>query len=281
MANAPDPPIVDDPELAALDGAVGPAAETYIPVVDEGFIRGDGVFEVVRVYDGRPFALGDHLDRLERSAENLRLGRAVPRAELEDEAARLLLARGGATFDGCLRFVLTRGGRRLLMTEPLPPAVERPRLGYVTFAPTRILDGVKSLSYAANMLAGRIARERGFDEALLVTPHGRVLEAPTASLFWVRPDGVLATPPLEDHILASITRRLVMEVAEVREEPVTGDELLGAREAFLASTTREVQPVGGIEDRVLEGEGEHTRAARAAVRARIEQELAAAPVVPR
>ena len=61
----------------------------------------------------------------------------------------------------------------------------------VEYAPTRVLDGIKSLSYGANMLCGRLARERGFDEALLVTPHGRVLEAPTSSLFWVglrRPD---------------------------------------------------------------------------------------------
>ena len=82
--------------------------------------------------------------------------------------------------------MLTRGGRRLLLTEPLPAtAASDVRLGIVTYAPTRVLDGVKSLSYAANMLCTRLAQERGFDEALLVTPHGRVLEAPTSSLFWV------------------------------------------------------------------------------------------------
>ena len=80
------------------------------------------------------------------------------------------------------------------------------RLGIVTYAPTRVLDGVKSLSYAANMLCTRLAQERGFDEALLVTPHGRVLEAPTSTLFWVDADGALCTPPLDEHILASITR---------------------------------------------------------------------------
>src|SRR3954470_11588439 len=184
-------------ELACLDGALTPAEEATIPVVDEGFIRGDGVFEVIRVYDGKPYKLVEHLDRLERSAANLRLGWDVPRAELEEEAAALLAGRGGAEFDGALRMVLTRGGRRLLITEQVPAGPEGgASVGFVTFAPTRILDGVKSLSYAANMLAGRLARERGFDEALLVTPHGRVLEAPAASVFWVNEAGELCTPPL-------------------------------------------------------------------------------------
>jgi branched-chain amino acid aminotransferase len=249
-------------DLACLDGRITPAEEASIPVVDEGFIRGDGVFEVIRVYGGRPYALSEHLDRLERSATNLRLGWDVPRTELEAEAAELLSERGGAAFDGALRIVLTRGGRRLLLTEPVAPAPEGgARVCFVTFAPTRILDGVKSLSYAANMLAGRLARERGFDEALLVTPHGRVLEAPTASVFWVDERGDLCTPPLEDHILASITRQRVMALTEVRECHATTDDLLAAQEAFLASTLREVGPVAAIEDRTLVAPGERTRQA--------------------
>ena len=123
-------------ELASLDGRVSPAHETFVPATDPGLLRGDGAFEVVRVYDGRPFALPDHLDRIERSAANLRLSE-VPRAELEAEILELLAARGGERFDGCLRVVLTRGGRRLLLTEPLPVSPARARLGCVTFAPTR------------------------------------------------------------------------------------------------------------------------------------------------
>jgi branched-chain amino acid aminotransferase len=259
-------------ELACLDGTVLPAAEATIPATDEGFLRGDGVFEVLRVYGGRAFALREHLDRLERSAANLKLGREVPRTRLEEEAGELLRERGGEAFDGCLRIVLTRGGRRLLLTEPLPVAPEHARLAYVTFAPTRVLDGIKSLSYAANMLAGRIARERGFDEALLVTPHGRVLEAPTASLFYVD-GGTLCTPPLEDHILASITRNAVVRLTGAEERPVTRDELLGCEEAFLASTTREVQPVSAIEETELAAPGPRTREAAAALRGHIEAAL--------
>jgi branched-chain amino acid aminotransferase len=258
-------------ELVCLDGRTTPADEATIPATDEGLLRGDGVFEVIRVYDGRPFALVEHLDRLERSAANLRL-EEVPRADLEAEIPELLAARGGPEFDGCLRIVLTRGGHRLLLTEPVPPTPERVRLGVVEYAPTRVLDGVKSLSYAANMLAGKLARERGFDDALLVTPHGRVLEAPTSSIFWVDAGGRLCTPPLDEHILASITRAKVMEVADVTERPCTMDDLRAAREAFLASTTREAQSIAAIEDIELP-EGPVTRETVAAVRALIQSEL--------
>ena len=227
---------------------------------------------MVRVYDGRPFALAEHLDRLGRSGASLRL--EIPRAALESEISDLLDARGGSVFDGALRIVVTRGGHRLLLTEP---ALEKPgtvRLATVTYAPTRILDGVKSLSYAANMLATRLAQERGFDEALLVTPHGRVLEAPTSSLFWIDAEGHILTPPLDDHILASITRRIVMDVAEVEERPCTMDDLRAASQAFLASTTREAQSVTAVDDLELPV-GERTLEVQRALRARIREDLGA------
>jgi branched-chain amino acid aminotransferase len=261
-------------ELACLDGRIAPAGETVVPATDEGLLRGDGVFEVVRVYDGVPFALGEHLDRIERSAANLRLADGVPRAELEAEVPRLLEERGGHAFDGLLRIVLTRGGRRLLLTEPIPPSPERVRLAYVTYAPTRVLDGVKSLSYAGNMLCTRLAKERGFDEALMVTPHGRVLEAPTSSIFWVDRDGRLCTPPLEEHILASITRERLLQLLDVEERSVTSEGLLEeAQEAFLASTVREVQSAAAIEERAFPETGEVTRKAAGALRAHIESVL--------
>ena len=262
-------------ELASLDGLIAPAAETTIPATDEGFLRGDGVFEVIRVYDGVPFALDDHLTRLERSTTNLRLGWSASKDELRKDIERLLEARGGSAFDGCLRIVLTRGGRRLMLTEPLPATPAQARLAFVTYCPTRLMDGVKSLSYAANMLATRCAKERGFDEALLVTPHGRVLEAPTSTLFWCTGDGALATPPLDDHILASITRAHVIEVTGAEERICTREELEQAGEAFLASTTREVQPVAQIEDIELEAPGKRTREAAEGLRARIQEALVA------
>ena len=271
------PPMADQPatttaELGTLDGRLGPADELSIPVTDEGLLRGDGVFEVIRVYDGTPFALDEHLDRLERSGANLRLP-GVQRAELESEIPELLDARGGSEFDGVLRVVVTRAGHRLLLTEPAPPKPHGVRLGIVTYAPTHVLDGIKSLSYGANMLCTRLAQERGFDEALLVTPHGRALEAPTSTLFWVDSDGALCTPPLDEHILASITRDRLTKLLDVEERSCPTETLMQASEAFLASTIREVQSIGAIEDVEFE-EGPRTREAAAAFRAQVEAELA-------
>ena len=167
---------------------------------------------------------------------------------------------------------MTRGGKRLLLTESLPKTPDRARLATITYAPTRVLDGVKSLSYASNMLASRLARERGFDEALLVSPHGRVLEAPTSSLFWVK-DGDALTPPLAEHILASITRRVVIDVSGASERECSLDELLGADEVFLASTVREVQPVIAVDDRRYDGDAPVTARVAEQVAARIKSEL--------
>jgi branched-chain amino acid aminotransferase len=262
--------------LASLDGEIMPVGEAMIPATDEGLIRGDGVFEVIRVYDGLPYAFAEHLARMSRSAANLRL--PVDLEAIRADANRLLAHVQSMPADpdhDLLRIIVTRAGRRLLMTEQLPDHPPRVRLMSVTYAPTRILDGIKSLSYAANMLASRLAREQGFDEALLVTPHGRVLEAPTSSVFWVAA-GELLTPPLDDHILASITRALLLEVTEAREQPCTLQELAGADEVFLASTTREVEPVSAIDDHVFSGPTPVSDRARDAALASIRAELGSA-----
>jgi branched-chain amino acid aminotransferase len=231
--------------LASLDGVITPASEALIPATDQGLLRGDGAFEVVRVYEGHPFAFERHMARLERSAGNLRLPIDLERVRAESH--RLLAEAGPGPAHELLRIVVTRGGRRLLLTEPLPAMPDAARLASITYSPTRVLDGIKSLSYAANMLAGRLAKERGFDEALLVTPHGRVLEGPTSTFLAVL-DGRLVTPPLDEHLLDSITRRRVLETVDVDERAVTVDELRSVKGAALVSTTREVQPVHHIED---------------------------------
>jgi branched-chain amino acid aminotransferase len=155
----------------------------------------------------------------------------------------------------------------------MPETAASARVATVTYAPNRVLDGLKTLSYAGNMLAGRLARERGFDEALLVTPHGRVLEGPTWSFFWVA-GGELLTPPLADRILASITRGLVIEESGAREVTCTLDDLARAEEAFIASTVREVLPIAAVDETELPAApGPVTRSAAARLRDRIARDL--------
>jgi branched-chain amino acid aminotransferase len=256
--------------LCIVDGAVSPATEARIPITDEGFLRGDGVFEVIRLYGGRPFALDDHLARLQRSASNLRLPVEVEAVRADVEA---LLERNEMA-DAALRIVVTRGGRRIAIVEALKPLPETLALATVEYAPTRLLDTIKSLSYGANMLAGRIARERGADEALLVTPDGTVLEGPTCSFVCSLDGETLVTPPLSQHILDSITRRRLVALCDVRERSLTRDDLAGVCEAFMASTIREVHPVHAIEGAALHPvPGPLTAAAAARIREHIADEL--------
>jgi branched-chain amino acid aminotransferase len=257
--------------LASVDGVIGPGAEATIPVTDEGLLRGDGAFEVIRLYAGRPFALEEHLERLQHTADGLRLEADL--GALRGEIAALLEQAGA--LDALLRLVLTRGGRRIAMVEPLPAYGPTATVVTVTFSPSRVLDGLKTLSYAGNMLATRIAKEQGADEALLVTPHGRVLEGPTWTLFWVA-DGRLRTPPLSERILASITRARVLEACDAEERICTLEDLHAADEAFIASTVREVMPITAVDGRELPlAPGPVTEAAAAALRARVQRDLAA------
>jgi branched-chain amino acid aminotransferase len=234
-------------------------------------VRGDGAFEVVAIYGGKPYAFEAHLARLQRSTNNLRL--PVDLESVRADAHRLLAQAGSGPDHALLRIMLTRGGRRLLMTEPAPPMPDHARVKTITYSPTRVLDGVKSLSYASNMLASRLAREQGYDEALFVSPHGRVLEAPTSSIFWVK-DERLLTPPLDEHILASITRALVIELTGAEERVCPLEELMEADEVFLSSTAREVQPVVAVDDRRFSPDGPVTTRTAKAVRERISAELA-------
>jgi branched-chain amino acid aminotransferase len=257
-------------ELASVDGRVTPTAEATVPLKDDGLYRGDGAFEVIRLYRGKPFALGDHLERLERSAGSIEL--ELDRAALEAEIAALLEAAGPV--DGQLRLIVTRGGRRIAATEPIPPHAESVGLATVTYSPSVILTGVKSLSYAANMQASRFARGRGADEAVLVRPDGIVLECPTSTIFWVSPEGALRTPAIDSGVLESITRDRLMGVLHVEHGDWPVDDLLAAHEAFLASTTKEIQAVSAIDGRALqESPGPRTREAQQAFADTLGREL--------
>lgn len=261
-------------EYVVLNGELLPEDAASIPVADEGFLRGDAVFEALRVYAGVPFGVEEHMARMERSAVGLMLD-GVDTALLVNDLEALIAARGADDYGA--RFVWTRGGHRLVRSESIavfPPSVN---LATVEYQPTLVLDGLKTLSYGANVLANRVAQDRGFDEALLVTPDGLVLEGPTASFFF-SPDGeTLVTPPVEHGILDSITRQFLLDALdniEVREVRV--EELAGATEAFLCSSVREIQAVGQVDEHRYAVPGPLTNAAKQAYADTVQARIAVA-----
>ena len=259
-------------ELASVDGTIGPTGEAMVPLRDDGLYRGDGAFEVIRLYEGWPYALPEHVERLAGSAAAIEL--EFDLMALQREIDALLEALGPQ--DGLLRILVTRGGRRIAVTEPLPEYGEMARVATVTYSPSVILNGVKSLSYAANMQATRLAHSRGADEAVFVHPDGTVLEPPTSTIFWVSPQGPLRTSALEAGVLRSITRQRIVEGLHVEEGHWPVEDLRAAHEVFLASTTREVQPVSEIDGRRVDSApGPRTEEARAVFRRALEKEMEA------
>jgi branched-subunit amino acid aminotransferase/4-amino-4-deoxychorismate lyase len=248
-------------DLVLIDGESG---DGRLSIFDDGLLRGDGCFEAIRSYDGRPFALDEHCRRLAASAAAL--GIPVPAAtDLGDWIERVAAAGG----DCIVRVVLTRGetvpghaspSKCVVMSHPIPLASLELSLLPVS-APWHPagrpweLSGVKTISYAPNQASSRLARQRGYDDALLLSDSGTILEGPTFSFAWVV-DGVLETAGLDLGILDSITRRLMVADSAILEiEVVEGrfdlSRLELASEAMAISTVKQVAPVARVGDRTF------------------------------
>ena len=264
---------------------VGVPSRPALDPLDLALVRGEAVFEALRVFGGRPFRLEAHLDRLAASARAIDL--PLPDG-LEDLAARAVAAAAGG--DVVLRLICTKGPegsgepRRgapvdrdrdggpaaFAICTDIPPSFEQERdrglrLVLLTTATDPLvraaspwlLAGVKTISYATNMAAQRTARARGADDAVLVGLGGELLEAPTASLWW-RTGQTLFTPSLDLGILAGITRATLCDLAptlglKVLEGVYTAEDLLAADEAFLSSSTREIMPVVEVDATPIAG----------------------------
>jgi len=230
--------------LSSVDGQITPVGEATVSITDDGFLRGDGAFEMLKIYGGKPFALADHMDRLDRSAAGIFL--EYDRPLFEREIGALIEEQGN--HDIALRLVLSRGGRRIAIMEPIPAFEHGLKLSSVRYQPTIVLTGLKTLSYGGNMRSTRIAQRDGADDALWVDTDGNVLEAPTSTLFWVDGDGNLHTPELDAGVLASITRERIMRLVPVHEDEAAKlTDVQGAAELFLASSLREVQAVSSLD----------------------------------
>lgn len=253
-------------------GLVSPD-EPVIHADDEALLRGRAAFETIRVYDGRPFRLEQHLERLCGSAERIGLP-AVDCDGLRALADEALAAAGEP--DVGLRFFWTPGREganepvALALVSTLPPSLEAERasglrLATVETAVSPLLAGVKSTSYAANIAARDDASRRDADDALFLGADRTLLEAPTSNV-WFREGRTLLTPTLQLPILAGVTRSVLLELAprhgyEVEEGVYPLERLLVAEEAFVCSTIREVVGVVEVDGEPI-GDGRPGEAAR-------------------
>lgn len=247
-----------------VNGGLKDVQEARVSVLDHGITVGDGIFETVKAEHGQPFALTRHLDRLTRSADGLGLP-APDHDEIRRACAAVLAANPMAL--GRLRITYTgglsplgsdRGTDGPTLVVALGETTRRPDTTAVITVPwTRnergALAGLKTTSYAENVVALARAHDHGASEALFANTVGRLCEG-TGSNVFVVVDGELHTPPVSSGCLAGITRALTAEWTGARETDLPLDVLDAADEIFLTSTLRDVQAVVRVDGRVLPAE---------------------------
>lgn len=246
-----------------LDGRLQETAEARVSVFDHGLTVGDGIFETVKAVDGAPFALTRHLDRLARSARGL----GLPEPDLDEvrracaavlDANPMPLGRLRITYTGGLSPLGSdRGESGTTLVVALGETSRRPDITAVITVPwTRnergALAGLKTTSYAENVVALARARERGASEALFANTVGQLCEGTGSNVFVVL-DGEIHTPPVASGCLAGITRALAVEWTGAKETDLPLQVLAQADEIFLTSTLRDIQAVHRVDDRDLPG----------------------------
>ena len=248
----------------------GPTTAAVSPL-DHGMTTGDGVFETLKIVDGQPFAVTKHLERLTKSAQGL--GLAGPdhgfiRAGIDavvSAAPRLAFGRLRITYTaGSSPLSSDRGGASptvVVASQPIEPPAATAAIVTVGWVRNErgVLTGLKTTSYAENVVALAAARERGASEAIFANTVGNLCEGTGTNIFCVY-DGELVTPTLGSGALAGVTRGLVLSWFGAVERDVPLERLAEADEVFLTSTTRDVQPVHRVDERELSAPGEVTAA---------------------
>ncbi|MGE9808097.1 aminotransferase class IV [Janibacter sp. G1551] len=263
-----------------VDGRLVGEGDPVIGALDHGVTVGDGAFETAKIDHGRIFAGRRHLARLDRTMAGL--GLTAPDHDRIAEGVEAVLAAGEEIEFGRLRYTVTGGAGPLgsdrddspltyIVTAaafPRPPESASVHIVEWTRNERSAVAGLKTTSYAENVVALAAAKERGAIEAIFGNNRGELCEATGSNVFLVR-DGAILTPPLESGCLAGITRELVIEWSreaglEVREETVPLEALREADEVFITSSTKDVLPIHAVDDVEFGAPGPVTKAAAAA-----------------
>jgi branched-chain amino acid aminotransferase len=263
------------PQQILVGNRILPALQPVLPVSDRGFLYGDAVYETLRAYQGIPFLIDEHLQRLRRSAAALYLELPWPDAELKSRLDRLLAV--NQIEAGRIRITVTRGSGdvrarqtemrepTLVMTaEPMPVGVAEAAPVAVEIAsrfrnlPAALDPAIKSANFLNNILARFEMKDPAAFEVLLPNQAGELTEGSLSNLFIVDEAGGLLTPASESGLLPGITRDLVMTLAgregiEAGEARMMPEQLLGASEAFLTASTIEILPIAGVEGNPFAG----------------------------
>lgn len=269
-----------------VDGHVVDVAEARVSPLDHGLLTGDGVFETLRVYGGTPFALRRHLARMVRSCAGL--GLAAPDEDLVRGAMAEVIAANGAR-EARIRVTVTggvsplgsdRGDGAVTVVVATGDLTAWNATADVVVVPWRrnehgALAGLKTTSYGENVVALAKAREQGASEAIFANTAGKLCEGAGTNVFLVNGDGRLLTPTLSSGCLAGVTRALLLELdLGAAEEDFPVGALADATEAFLSSSTREVQPIRMVDGAVLPvAPGPATTRAAEAFRALVQRDL--------
>jgi branched-subunit amino acid aminotransferase/4-amino-4-deoxychorismate lyase len=259
--------------VALVNGTESALDQASLPVLDAGVQRGDGAFEAVGIWDGRPFRLDDHLERLDRSLAAI----GLPPAPAEAVRADIASVMSGQTGDGALRVFVTSTASRIVSVSEPPVRTQLRRLSSQPAPWIRPLGtygpaAAKTMSYGPNMTASRAAQRAGADDALLISLEDLVLEGPTFSVMWVR-EGRIFAPTLDLGLVDSISRRTVLELAtEMGIEHETGsyqlDDLRTADEVMTSSAVRPLVALEAVDDKALPSEAPITTKLAAALVAR-------------
>jgi len=254
----------------SLNGRIIPDTEGSISTGDRGFLYGDGIFETLRSYNGEPFKLAEHLERMRCSAEKLKIIPLYSNAEISESITKLL--EKNSVQDAYIRITLSRGegGSGLQMSDSLKSTILIQVKPFTPYDEKLYNEGMylivsghrrsttspicrhKTTNLLTSILLKEEAKDKSANEAIVINTDGYVAECVVSNIFMVN-NGSVITPSLDTNILPGITRRTVLDICQnsgipAREESFKIETLINADEVFITNSLMEIMPVSVIED---------------------------------